>query len=86
MCVLFFLCVCVCYLLMPLFGRRLAGLSVNLSLPLVLRQALDGSVHQVAPNQAPFWEGSWWASLSVSLDCALICYTLVELDSPESVV
>lgn len=30
--------------------------------------------------------GSWWASLSVSLDCALICYNLVELDSPESVM
>lgn len=42
--------------LLPLFGRRLTGLSVNLSLPSVLRQALDGGVHQVAPRQN-LWEG-----------------------------
>lgn len=79
-------CFFVSVTLLPLFGGRLAGLSANLSLPLVLRQARDGGVHQVAPRQTPALGGSWWASLSVSLDCALTCYTLVELDSPESVM
>lgn len=50
------MCVFVSVTLLPLFGRRLAGLSVNLSLPSVLRQALDEGVHQVAPRQTLFWQ------------------------------
>lgn len=53
----------------------------------VSRQALDGSVHRVTPSPDSALGKTWrWASLSVSLDCALICYTLVEIDSPESVL
>lgn len=54
MCVFFFF---VSVTLLPLLGRRMVGLSVNLSLPLVLRQALDGGVHHVAPHQTRLWEG-----------------------------
>lgn len=44
---------CVCYLAATLW--QTIGLSVNLSLPWVLRQALDGGVHQAAPRL--LWEG-----------------------------
>ena len=85
----FFVCLFLCYLSLPLFGRRLAeGLSVNLfSAFSAWRQALDGSVHRVTPSPDSAL-GKFWrrAPLSVSLDCALICYTLVEIDSPESVL
>lgn len=54
MCVFFFF---VSVTLLPLLGRRMVGLSVNLSLPSVLRQALDGGVHHVVPRQTWLWEG-----------------------------
>lgn len=57
---------------LQLFDRRLAGLSVNLPLLLDLRQTSDSA----------FLGGP----LLVSLDFALICHTLVDPDSPESVM
>ena len=59
LCVFFccFFSFCVCYLSLPLFGRRLAGgLSVNLSLPFRFQgRLLMGASTESPPRETPRW-------------------------------